>query len=281
MKLKAKNNPKILYHYTSVETLLKILDNSVDNKICFRATHAKFFNDPYEYKLAVLFLKQSIVKYEKENNIKNGQSSIFNKNSLERLGVASGDPFMLSLSENSDDLTMWRTYGADGKGITIGIDREMLDNYSNDKKNTNTILLPCQYDKTKIINRLTKDWYFLYNKVKFMDGGKKLSMKSLMFIFNLVAFSFSFKRNEYSLEKEWRLCKNEFDETKVKYREKNGLVIPFIEHYFEKEIIKKIIIGPCVNKKLTKESIEMLLKSRKYNLPQSSITISRVPYRQI
>lgn len=281
MKPKTKNDPKILYHYTSVGTLLKILDNSVDNKICFRATHAKFFNDPYEYKLAVLFLKQSMVKYEKENNIKNGQSSIFNKNSLERLGVASGDPFMLSLSENSDDLTMWRTYGADGKGVAIGIDREMLDNYSNDEKNTNTKLLPCQYNKTKIINRLTNDWKVLYSKVTFMDEGKSLGMSSFRFMFNLIAFSFSFKRSEYSSEKEWRLCKNEFDETKVKYREKNGLVIPFVEHYFEKEIIKKIIIGPCVNKKLTKESIEMLLKSRKYNLLQNSITISKVPYRQI
>lgn len=281
MNTKTKKDPKILYHYTTVGTLLNILDTIVHKKICFRATHAKFFNDPYEYKLAVEFLKQSMVKYEKENNIKNGQSSNFNKNSIARIGVASGDPFMLSLSENSDELTMWRTYGADGKGVAIGLDREMLDNYSNVDKNTNTVLLRCQYNKTDILNRLTKDWKDLYDKITFKNGGKTIEMDSFRFMFNLVAFSFSFKRSEYNLEKEWRLCKNEFDETKVRYREKNGLVIPFVEHYFEKEIIKKIIIGPCVNKNLTKESIEMLLKSRKYNLPRNSITISKVPYRQI
>ena len=197
------------------------------------------------------------------------------------MGMASGDPFMLSFSENSDDLTMWRTYGADGKGVAIGIDREMLDSYSNNENNANTKLLPCQYNKTKSINRLTKDWKDLYSKVTFMEGGKRLSMSSFRFLFNLIAFSFSFKRNEYSSEKEWRLCKNEFDQTKIKYREKDGLVIPFVEHYLNKEIVKKIIIGPCVNKKLTKESIEMLLKSRKYNLQKNSIIISKVPYRQI
>jgi len=281
MKPKTKSNPKILYHYTSVGTLLKILDNTVDNKVCLRATHAKFFNDPYEYKLAVPFLKQSMVKYEKENNIINGQSLNFNKNSISRLGRAFGDPFMLSLSEKPDDLTMWRTYGSDGEGVAIGMDWEMLYSYAEDEENTNTILLPCQYDKTKIIEKLTKDWADLYDDITFMDGGKKLGMNSFEFPIKLIASSFSFKRNEYSSEREWRLCKNEFKEKKVKFRENDGLLIPFIEHYFDKRIVKKIIIGPCVNKRLSKESIEMFLKSREYNLHGESIITSKVPYRQI
>lgn len=281
MKPKTKNNPKMLYHYTSIGTLLKIIDNTVDNKVCLRATHAKFFNDPYEYKLAVPFLKQSMVKYEKENNIVDGQSSNFNKNSIARLGGAFGDPFMLSLSENPDDLTMWRTYGADGKGVAIGIDWEMLHSYAEDENNANTILLQCQYDKTEIIDKLTKGWADLYDDVTFMEGGKGLGMNSFEFPFKLIAFSFGFKRNEYSSENEWRLCKNEFNETKVKFREKDGLLIPFIEHHFDKRIIKKIIIGPCVNKELTKESIKMLLKSRQYDLPSGAVIISKMPYRQI
>jgi len=188
---------------------------------------------------------------------------------------------MLSLSENPDDLTMWRTYGADGKGVAIGIDWEMLHRYAKDENNANTILLPCQYDKTKIIDKLTKDWADLYDDVTFMEGGKGVGMNSFEFPFKLIAFSFSFKRNEYRSEKEWRLCKNEFNETKVEFREKDGLLIPFIRHFFDKRIIKKIVIGPCVNKKLSKESIEMLLKSKEFNLQGKSIIISKVPYRQI
>lgn len=51
----------ILYHYTSIETLLKIIDNTDDGKICLRATHAKFFNDPHEYEFSISLLKTSLM----------------------------------------------------------------------------------------------------------------------------------------------------------------------------------------------------------------------------
>ena len=125
-----KKKPTILYHYTSVETLLKIIENSNTEKICFRATHARFFNDPYEYNLAISLLKQSLVKYEKNNSIENKKSSNFNKRFFTNLGLIFGDPFLFSLSENSDNLAMWRTYGVDVKGVAIGLDKKMLEEYS-------------------------------------------------------------------------------------------------------------------------------------------------------
>ena len=280
MSNKSKHK-EILFHYTSVETFLKILDNCNNQKVCFWATHAKFFNDPHEYKLAISLLKQSMIKYEKEKNITEKKSVNFNYKSLLRLGHMFGAPFLLSLSENPDDLTMWRTYGSDGNGIAIGIDTKMLFDYSEDKNVNNTKLLPCQYKKSSIIKGLTTYWELLYDKIDFKEDGRGFSMNSFRFLFDLINFCFSFKRGEYQLEKEWRLCKNEHDETKIKFRERNGIIIPYVEHFFDKEIIKKIVIGPCVNKKLTKESIEMLLKSRNYNLPKNLVRISNVPYRKI
>ena len=81
MKTESGRN-NILYHYTSISTLLKILDNKENEKLCIWATHAKYFNDPYEYSLAISLLKRSMYRYEKENSIENGKSKNFNKKAI-------------------------------------------------------------------------------------------------------------------------------------------------------------------------------------------------------
>lgn len=274
------NKSEILYHYTSLETLLKIIDNKGNDKICLRATHAKFFNDPYEYDLAISMLKKSMIKYEREYSIKNRKSQHFKKGPFSSLGQLFGNPYILSLSKNSNDLTMWRTYGANGCGVAIGLDRNALVDYSNNTLNKNTRLLKCQYDEKYIINGLTGYWAKHYDKISIKEGGKSISMESLDFIIDISNFCFSFKRTEYLSENEWRLCKNDWDDKNVKFRESSGLIIPYIEHHFSKEIIKKIIIGPCLDR-FSKESIVMLLKSRGFKIPEESVILSKVPYRKI
>jgi len=269
----------ILYHYTSVETLLKIIENIDDGKICLRATHAKFFNDPHEYELAISLLKSSLIDYEKKKSIKNGYGKKFNSKLFARLGQMFGNPFILSFSENQDDLTMWRSYGSDGKGIAIGFDKEMLVEYSNLETSINTKLIKCQYDKSKIINGLTKYWEYYYDKIDLKEKNK-IGLNDFNFPVDLTNFSFSFKRNEYYPEKEWRLCKSDWDTRNIKFRESDGLIIPYINYLLPKEIIKKIIIGPCSNKQLSEESIKMFMNMKKI-LAREFVLSSKVPYRKI
>lgn len=272
-----RNN--MLYHYTSISTLLKILDVKENEKLCFWATHAKYFNDPYEYKLAISLLKRSMYKYEKENSIENRKSEKFNKKAIASFGYIAGYPFILSLSENADDLTMWRTYGSNGRGIAIGFDKKMLRDYSESEEEKNTRLLRCEYREGAVLKGLTKYWTPVYDKINFNEG--KTTLSSLRLLFDISNFCFSFKKSEYKIEKEWRLCKNEMDSGKIYFLERGGILIPYIKHLFPREIVKKIIVGPCVNKKLTQESIETLLRVRKYTLDKHVIQMSKVPYRQI
>ena len=72
MKTESNRN-NMLYHYTSISTLLKILDVKKNEKLCVWATHAKYFNDPYEYNLAISLLKRSMYKYEKKTLSKIGK----------------------------------------------------------------------------------------------------------------------------------------------------------------------------------------------------------------
>ncbi len=272
-----RNN--LLYHYTSINTLLKILDVNESEKICVWATHAKYFNDPYEYNLAISLLKRSMYRYEKENSIQDRKSENFNKKAVSSFGYIAGYPFILSLSENNDDLGMWRTYGADGGGIAIGFDKKTLKDYSDSKEVENTRLLRCEYREDAVLKGLTKYWSVVYNKINFNEG--KTTLTSFRLLFDISNFGFSFKKSEYKNEKEWRLCKNEIMSENICFIEKNGVIIPYIKHIFPREIVKEIIVGPCVNKKMTKESIENFLKVRKYALHKDFIRLSKVPYRQI
>lgn len=278
-----KITPSILYHYTSVGTLLKIVDINDNDKICLRATNAKYFNDPHEYSLAISLLKSSMISYEKEKSIENKISQNLKNKLLTTFSTMPGTPFILSLSENPDNLTMWRTYGVDGKGVSIGFDKDMLENYAKDENNTNTRLYECVYEKDKIFKGLLNYWSKIYNTISIIDdnGKNSIGFQSFRFLFDIVHFSFQFKRSEYNLEREWRLCKNESIEKNYRFIERDGIIIPFVEHYFPKSIIKKIIIGPCTNKILTKKSILTLLKSKEFQLDSKSIITSNVPYRKL
>lgn len=270
----------LLYHYTSISTLLKILDISATAKlICFWATHAKYFNDPYEYNLAISLLKRSMYRYEVENSIQDKKSKDFNKKAVSGFGYLAGYPFILSFSENKDDLIMWRTYGSDGKGIAIGLDKKILQEYSESKEIINTRLLRCEYREDAILRGLTRYWTPVYDKIDFTGG--KTTLNSFRLLFDISNFGFSFKKSEYKNEREWRLCKNEMKSENIFFLEKGGILIPYIKHFFPREIVKKIIVGPCVNKTITKESIENLLKARKYTFDKNFIQMSKVPYRQI
>ncbi|MEQ9288612.1 MAG: DUF2971 domain-containing protein [Cyclobacteriaceae bacterium] len=277
---KAKNEtPDILYHYTSVDTLLKIIENGQAEKVCFRATNINFFNDPQEYTLAISLLKQSMIQYEKIKSIKNPKSKQANWKSISNLSNLSGTPFLLSLSLNPDNLAMWRNYGANGKGVAIGIEYDKIIKYTQAESVYNTSLVKCHYSKDIIISSLISYWESNYDEIDFTDKGKTVNFYNTNFLFDLSSLCFTIKNNEYSYEDEWRLCKNEYKAEEIKFREKNGIIVPFIEHFFEKGIIKEIVVGPCVNKDLTKKSIEFLLKKRKFQIPEDSIVLSKVQYR--
>ena len=86
--------PENLYHYTSIESLLSIINGiDINNEfVKFRSTHIAYLNDMTEGRLLQNALK------------KNG----INEDAIKILEACKGYPFVMSLSENSDDLNMWR-----------------------------------------------------------------------------------------------------------------------------------------------------------------------------
>jgi hypothetical protein len=279
----------MIYHYTSTEALLKILSRDHEsvtkenykNKVCLRATHAKFLNDPHEFELALTLLEKSLLKFEKENPSKNGLSRLIKEYDTSKLLLLAppGEPYLFALSEHPDNLSMWRAYGINGTGVSIGLDKKMLFDYENE--NSNTLFSPCYYDLDENISRLSTFWSSIYDKMPLYINEGKIEGKTardFQDFLKIIRHCFSIKSSAYIDEKEWRLCSLRTPKD-VKYRIRSGLLIPYIEHYFRKDIIKSIVIGPCSDAQLSERSIKLALMTFGYNTENVLITISQVPYR--
>ncbi len=223
-------------------------------------------NDPMEYEYALSILKESMIQYEQTNNIDDKKSSrIFQKDGgLTKFSTAAGQPYLLSFSEHPDDLSMWRAYGKDGVGISIGFNIDMLKQYSDDKEIYNTKIMKCEYESRIIISELIDYWDTWYNKIQVSEDGKKLGLYDHNFLFMITSMCFKAKSKSYMIENEWRLCKSEFDLEKVNFNVRGNVVVPYVEHYFDKSIIKEVIVGPSVNIGQAETALILFLKKFKY-----------------
>lgn len=123
-----KENKIILHHYTTMNTFYNMIEHSLcyedgDPKyITMWATHYAHQNDPMECHLFFEGLKNSTFNYTKKNKIEIADE----KKQLIQLSWYGLNIFTISFSKQEDDLTMWRGYGQNGDGISLGFDFSKL-----------------------------------------------------------------------------------------------------------------------------------------------------------
>lgn len=108
--------------------------NMIEHSLCYEegdihpkyitmwATHYAFQNDPTECQLFFEGLKAGVLDYTKKNNIPlNDKEKELTQHPQYNLNI-----FTISFSKQEDDLTMWRGYGQNGDGISLGFDFSKL-----------------------------------------------------------------------------------------------------------------------------------------------------------
>lgn len=117
--------PDVLYHYTDAGGFEGIVRTAI-----MRATDIRFLNDPLElsYAWEALLAALEDAKTEKPDYSEAYQAaleaiSLTNAVNPESIGDSI---FSTSFSEIGDDLTQWRSYADDGKGVALGFDREAI-----------------------------------------------------------------------------------------------------------------------------------------------------------
>lgn len=269
-----------IYHYTTIEALTNgiIVNNAIkDKEICLWASNCEYMNDPDEVKTGYQFLNKIIGSYldNKENLPYVSEYDYTIKDKI----------FITSFSTQNDSLPMWKMYGKDGKGIALGIDKEIIT------KVYKPLIYKCIYNSDKHIReisqilkpkKITRDSN-IYDSEELKKGLEKILETAISGIIGVIndivttlAYSiFLVKNKDYSYEDEIRLYT--IAEENIAFRCKNDLIIPYINVFLPKEALKEIWIGPTNDLNRTNKSLRTFLDAKGFN--NVKILKSNIHYR--
>ena len=247
----ANKDVDTFYHYTTIDALVNGIIKERPRKgkeVCLRATHGKFMNDPEE-----LIKGARLCAYIMEQN----DPSKSSEEHLDKIMHMYDKYFLVSFSEDKDSLPLWNTYANKSTGVAIGFER--LKSLS-----LTDLVVKCIYGVNTFTETL--DMYMNSNRLKI--GG----------YFSIYTFPQRLKNEAFSYENEIRLI-GDFRKAPVKFREKNGYIIPYKEIFFAKEQIKSITLGPCQYMDNAVYSLRQFLDSRGFE--HVEIKKSSIPFRNI
>lgn len=244
----------IIYHYTNMQALLSILN---PDGIVLWATHHKYLND--------------------KDEIQKGFEVMSGLFAIDRTVLK--NVFILALSRSVDDITMWLNYSNGYNGCILG--------FKNNKIGGNRI--NCFYGKDS-----AKKYYS--NNIRLLEKGsvtnisyfstyknEGLSAELYQQIVNFsgIAAIIGYKDEAFKYENETRifinLQRNDFKH--IKYRSKNGVIIPYIECQFGKEVLSEIWIPNNEKTEMNRSSLQNMLYN--YGFEDVEIKVSKSPYRNI
>lgn len=272
---------EILYHYTSLDTLHKLLSNiqNIDGEQCFSfwASELFFMNDPKEIILGFDNLIDILDKVEKEIRVEDNNEirEEYCLSSFCRQAINSGRnmhnvikdnlcnspnvPFAISLSKNNDSLPMWRSYGNNGLGVNLGFSQLSLESCQHNKYCAYDVSYDVKFCDT--LEPFIKKAYYAYLKKTHTE---QITLDYKIQIILIMAFYICpmIKQNAYAFENEWRIVINSVDKNDVKFRVvQNKTIIPYCEFYIPIKNLKEITIGPSLNFKEIRRCLAKELES--------------------
>lgn len=274
---KKSSSTELHYHYTDANGLIGIINSGR-----LWATDIRFLNDPSEGVFFPERLLQIMEKSQMHNNDLINKIISGIRTSMEH-PRSSHSTFCISLSRKGDQLSQWRGYGDFGKGYSIGFNIE---------ENTPDIQLAHHYEivyGSDGLQGIADDLIDIFS----LSSEKWGNILYDEWASTIHFLAKSFKDGAYLEENESRLvCIYDHDrkdilenERSLKFRSRNGEIIPFLETSLyleskerEKSLpIKEIIVGPGVDFERSYVAINSILKLNNYT--DVEIVKSKIPFR--
>lgn len=294
---KSITNPEILYHYTTMSALFSmfseldgpntrkrilkgITDNDEDKTfsgydgyiLTLWATHIQYMNDPTEFE----FFCRSFSEFAHTSMLGHKHSLLSPSKIESEIKSIPEVPYILSFSENRDDLSMWRGYGGNGCGVAIGFNAKKLQEYFA-VYDTSIHMEPVNYiTQTELEDEIRAEKCSQITLDKMEYNGRVITYK-----YFIHKFAAKVKDKSYADENEWRIYKHSSNPSW--FRERNNVLYPYMEIRLPVSLIEEILIGPCIDRRLSQNSINLLLE-RQLNggVPSDHfkpyINISDIPY---
>lgn len=291
--------PSILYHYTSQQGLLAIIDSKT-----IWATNIYYLSDSSEYEYAAKLIQDVIREYlitppGSSPSLAAGiplptkiTPEMLEQMLLESIrGVISllttrYRIYVCSFSEEGDQLSQWRGYCPNGNGFSLGfaisplLDQMVKYSFG---------LVQCVYDKneqTKIVRKIIdKSIIALKSSLGETDGIKISATLTEITASTVGKLFFALSRLKHETfreEKEWRFVAlyNDSQPLPILFREGKSMIIPYvgIQLADNQESIKidRIIIGPTSHQQLAQKATQLLMDSNKI---KCEVVLSKTPYR--
>lgn len=256
----------IFYHYTDLNALQSMLDKE---DIWF--SYVKHSNDTNEFSLGMdLFIQRFSdrkLDFDGLLDVDGWISQLIAQKESPEIR-----PCIFCVSEKPDQLSQWRGYGNQGKGISLGLKKELfLDN-------NQCIFKKVIYEKkiqSKLVDEVIDDIKKLIVELAKLG---EIDRESLIASFVQVVFTLSlvFKDENFYEECEWRCIyipnpKNQNIHFRSKFNEK---LILFCTQKINLELIEEIKLGPISAKHFENiQSLEIIKeqKNLKFKISKSSI----------
>ena len=274
-----------LYHYTDISALIGI---AKDKKLW--ASNVYYLNDSEEITYACDILNEILLprmafqtyRYPENEFIKQLQKLInicrTHKHNL----------FAFSLSQKASILSQWRSYTPHGKGVSIGINPDTLNELVH--KN-NLKLARCIYDRVaqeEAINGLLDKLLITFRQeqhtfdISRLDPWQSYHPYLDKFLEVILQVLSIIKHQAFEEEHEWRLMSPYYPEDAIqdiKYREGASMLVPYIELGFGvlMPIFEIVILGPSQHHDLSLSALSTFLS--KQNICKNS-DYCNIPYRE-
>ena len=301
----------LAYHYTSVDSFIKIFDGIENEKIKFHASSIFSLNDPTEMEYGYREIMKKLPQIEEEFSISDANyklSKLWNKDTsysydewyrihLNKMKDYFQYPYVISYArnrENRDNLQLWRMYGNNGKGMALGLDLRL---YFIERPSQDGIrildsthinfgfphAIDVEYGTISLKNKLfflIKGEYSRYLKtVQGIIDKEEIVQKQLNALSHIMILLAPFvKHNAYEREKESRIISVPQKMADVKFKlNTRGNIIPYIEVPIPASCLKEVIVGPCCDY----NEIRNYIKIRFLQLGIDGVDIiqSTIPYR--
>ncbi len=273
------------YHYTSISTLNKMLDESliIDEKtgvryLLFHASHVSTLNDISERNMYINSFMDKVHQYAKNQNKK------LNLEQKEKLrNLCYSDVYVISLSTCKDDLGMWRGYGGNGHGVCFEFDFSNVKPFNEETdSNLNVMeegvkLMKCNYYYPKGVEidtiLVNQTYHYLLNheQDKIKDTINKAGIMK-----QITEKAISCKHKAYECEQEYRYVT--YNGMPFFSKEEDGSIRrSYVIKAIPLSAITAVIIGPCIKDSRNIVCLEQYLRMK---LDKSTnILYSEIPYR--
>lgn len=250
----------ILYHYSSVKALFSEIlirqPESEDKAISLFATDSRYLNDVSEIALGKQMMREVMEKMK----IKAYERIMDEIGELERINI-------ISFSKECDSIPMWSTYGNKGDGIALGFDSQVL-------KDSLRFICPCLYSKESTEESLRRLIDYYLARKRSPEEMRDIILQ-IMVVCTIILGQI--KNHYYEYEREVRYITLPLQ--KPEFRLKNNLIIPYLRTYLPRRALKRVVIGPNLDRELTAASIREYIRSIGYE--NVEIIQSEAPFRNL